>query len=150
MTPPATSAAGPVNWKEQTMSEGKKDPKDFVVKDKRRLAGSETASEEPQEPDKEPVKESAQGAGGASDTRLPKIDFATFIFSLNSAVLVHLGIVEDPATGTVARNLPLAKQTIDLLGMLEEKTRGNLDSDEENMLKNILYDLRIRYVRETA
>ena len=136
------------------MSEGKEDPKDFVVKDKRRLAGSEAASEAPQTPEQAPEKAPEKGpapdAGGASDTRLPKIDFATFIFSLNSAVLVHLGIVEDPAAGTVTKNLPLAKQTIDLLGMLEEKTRGNLDPDEKNMLKNILYDLRIRYVRETA
>jgi hypothetical protein len=139
------------------MTEDKKDPKEFVVKDKRRLFEAEAPPEGKQAPapDKEAgsapeTEASRRAAADAFDTKLPKIDFATFIFSLNSAVLVHLGIVEDPATGEPAKNLPLAKQTIDLLGMLEEKTRGNLDADEENMLKNILYDLRIRYVRETA
>ena len=79
---------------------------------------------------------------------LLNINFATFIFSLNSSALVQLGMLEDPMTGETATNLPLAKQTIDLLSMLEEKTRGNLDADEAAMLKNILYDLRILYVKE--
>jgi hypothetical protein len=67
---------------------------------------------------------------------------------LNHSVLVHLGVMEDPSTGKKVRNLPIAKQTIDILGMLEEKTRGNLDNDEEKMLKNILYDLRMIYIKE--
>lgn len=79
---------------------------------------------------------------------LPTINFATFIFSLNSSALVQLGMMEDPMTGETTKNLPLAKQTIDLLSMLEEKTKGNLASDEAAMLKNILYDLRIHYVKE--
>ncbi|OEU65608.1 MAG: hypothetical protein BA867_12955 [Desulfobacterales bacterium S5133MH16] len=79
---------------------------------------------------------------------MPKINFATFIFSLNSSVLVQLGLIDDPATGKKTKNPLLAKQTIDILGMLEEKTRGNLTKDEETMLKNILYDLRMIYVKE--
>ena len=79
---------------------------------------------------------------------LPTINFATFIFSLNSSALVQLGMMEDPMSGEKSKNLPLAKQTIDILSMLEEKTRGNLDKDEAAMLKNILYDLRIHYVKE--
>ena len=63
-------------------------------------------------------------------------------------MLVQLGLIDDPATGKKTKNLPLAKQTIDILGMLEEKTRGNLTKDEETMLKNILYDLRMIYVKE--
>ena len=81
---------------------------------------------------------------------MPKIDFSTFILSLNSSALVQLGLIEDPATGQKGRNLPLAKQTIDILAMLEEKTRGNLSSDEENILKNIIYELRMLYVKETT
>ena len=81
-------------------------------------------------------------------TSLPSLNFATFIFSLNSSALVQLGMIEDPMTGEKTKNLPLAKQTIDILSMLEEKTRGNLDADEAAMLKNILYDLRILYVKE--
>ena len=67
---------------------------------------------------------------------------------MNSAALVHLGVIEDPATGKSEKNLPMAKQTIDMLGMIEEKTKGNLTDDEAHMLKNILYELRIIYVRE--
>jgi hypothetical protein len=63
-------------------------------------------------------------------------------------VLVQLGVIDDPATGKKAKNLLLGKQTIDILGMLEEKTQGNLTKDEESMLKNILYDLRMIYVKE--
>ncbi len=79
---------------------------------------------------------------------LPKIDFATFILSINSSALVQLGLIEDPGTKELSKNLPLAKQTIDLLAMLEEKTKGNLTSDEENILKNVLYELRMLYVKE--
>jgi hypothetical protein len=84
----------------------------------------------------------------ASAASLPTLTFATFIFSLNSSALVQLGVIEDPMTGEKTKNLPLAKQTIDILSMLEEKTRGNLDTDEAAMLKNMLYDLRILYVKE--
>ena len=79
---------------------------------------------------------------------LPAINFATFVFSLNSSALVQLGMMEDPMTGQKTKNLPLAKQTIDVISMLEEKTRGNLNADEAAMIKNILYDLRILYVKE--
>ena len=79
---------------------------------------------------------------------LPKIDFSTFVFSINSSALVQLGYIEDPVSGQKTKNLPLAKQTIDLLAMLEEKTRGNLTSDEANILTNILYELRMLYVKE--
>ncbi|MFZ7125938.1 MAG: DUF1844 domain-containing protein [Desulfobacterales bacterium] len=99
----------------------------------------------------EPESRKAKGegmAGSVHETRMPKIDFSTFVFSLNSSVLVQLGLLEDPGTGKKDKNLPLAKQTIDILAMLEEKTRGNLNRDEENLLKGILYDLRILYVKE--
>jgi hypothetical protein len=84
----------------------------------------------------------------SSKMQMPEINFATFIFSLNSSALVHLGIIDDPATRTKSKNIAMAKQTIDILAMLQEKTNGNLSSDEENMLKSMLYDLRILYVKE--
>ena len=87
-------------------------------------------------------------AKGENTWQMPQINFATFILSLNHSTLVHLGIIDDPATGKKEKNLVLAKQTIDILAVLEEKTRGNLTDDEATMLKNILYDLRIIYVRE--
>jgi len=135
------------------------DKKDFIIKDKRMFAEGDPekqdqeAKEESAKPSKEEVKvsESAETAAPEEDTtdfQLPKINFATFIFSLNSSVLAQLGLIDDPVTGKKTKHLPLAKQTIDILGMLEEKTRGNLTKDEETMLKNILYDLRMIYVKE--
>ncbi len=76
---------------------------------------------------------------------LPEIDFATFVLSLGSSALVHLGETPDE-DGQKRANLPLAKQTIDLLALIEEKTRGNLDEGEQELLSALLYDLRIKYV----
>ena len=80
---------------------------------------------------------------------LPEINFSTFVFSLNQSALMNLGVIADPATGERVKNIPLAKQTIDILGMLEEKTKGNLTPDEANMLKSILYDLRMIFVQHS-
>jgi len=127
------------------------DSKDFIIKDRRFSAQKDQdirEKDENKEPSKEEAKDAAAAAKEGTDQRLPEINFATFIFSLNSSALVHLGIIEDPVTGEKVKSLALGKQTIDILGMLEEKTRGNLTNDEENMLKNILYDLRMLYVRE--
>ena len=77
---------------------------------------------------------------------LPDIDFGTFIISLASSVLMHLGEIEHPDSSKHEENLSLAKQTIDILGMLQEKTRGNLTTDDEQLLTNLLYDLRMKYV----
>ncbi|MBU4259509.1 MAG: DUF1844 domain-containing protein [Proteobacteria bacterium] len=112
----------------------------FTIKDRRIFAeGKEEIKNKEEE--KEPPKEEPQ-------TPFPEINFATFIISLNASALVHLGVIDDPATGKKVKNLPMGKQTIDILGLLEEKTKGNLSKEEENLLKNILYDLRIIYVKE--
>ena len=76
---------------------------------------------------------------------LPAIDFATFVLSLSHSALVHMGDAPDP-DGKRSVNLPLARQTIDLLSLLQEKTRGNLSGPEERILEQALYDLRLRYV----
>jgi len=76
----------------------------------------------------------------------PKLDFATFILSLSHSALVHLGEAPHPDGDAPQKDLALARQTIDMLGMLEEKTRGNLTGDEERMLSQVLYDLRMRFV----
>jgi len=77
---------------------------------------------------------------------MPEIDFGMFVMSLASSVLVHLGEIEHPESRERQPNLPLAKQTIDILGMLRDKTRGNLTEPESQMLENLLYDLRMKYV----
>lgn len=79
----------------------------------------------------------------------PTINFATFILSLSTQALAHLGEIPDPVTREVKTDLTAASQMIDILAMLEQKTRGNLDADEVQLLKGILYDLRLRYVEKT-
>jgi hypothetical protein len=118
------------------MSEGKKVNGESVIKNQSEFG--------------EFSKESSQSSSSkrSSGLKMPEINFATFIFSLNSSALVHLGIIDDPASGSKSKNIAMAKQTIDILAMLQKKTLGNLSSDEENMLKSMLYDLRILYVKE--
>ena len=85
---------------------------------------------------------------GADGICMPEVSFSTFVLSLNASALVHLGVLENPETGQKHKHLAMGKQTIDILGLLEEKTRGNLTADEEGLLKNLLYDLRLIYVCE--
>ena len=63
---------------------------------------------------------------------------------------MNLGALPDPNTGQTEKNLTLAKQTIDLLGVLREKTRNNLELDEENLFDHLLYDLRMAYIKEVG
>ncbi len=84
-----------------------------------------------------------------SENELPHIDFATFVLSLSHSALMHLGEAPHPEDGRVEKNLPLAKQNIDLLGLLDEKTKGNLTGDEERLLSQVLFDVRMRYVELT-
>jgi len=133
------------------MPENKKDEeqeKGFVVKDKRFSAMKE-AEGESQVKEGERIEESIK-EDKQQETPLPEISFINLIFSLSTSVLIQLGEIQDSITQQLAKNLPLAKQTIDLIGMLEEKTRGNLTSDEGKILENILYDLRMRYVKATG
>lgn len=74
------------------------------------------------------------------------IDFATFIISMNHSALIELGVAPHPDTQQLAVNAAHARNTIDLLAMLEEKTKGNLTGDEERLLHQVLYDLRMRCV----
>lgn len=86
------------------------------------------------------------GASGG-DRKMPAVDFSTFILSLYSTALVQLGEIEDPATGAKGKNLDLGRQTIDMIVMLEKKTRGNLDNDEANLVKSLVHEVRMAYVR---
>ena len=78
---------------------------------------------------------------------LTEMSFATLVLSLASSALVHLGVAPEPGAETPgAPNLPLARQTIDILEMLRDKTRGNLDADETGLLEQVLHDLHLRFV----
>ncbi len=130
--------------------------KDFIVKDRRIFAEEDKCpkeEEDKKELREEKIKEQSPKESVSVDKQeekfcLPEINFSTFIISLNTSALLHLGVIEEPATGKKNKNLPLGKQTIDILNMLEEKTRGNLTKEEEGLFKNILYDLRITYVKQ--
>ena len=132
--------------------------KGFVIKDKRTFSdtGETKAPQEDEEKkasdagDETPEPKVEEKSDTEEEVQLPEVSFSTFIFSLSSSALFHFGEVKDPTTGQKNKNLPMAKHTIDILGMLEEKTTGNLTDDEAQLLKNILYDLRMRYVKETT
>ena len=141
------------------MPEEKEEKKDFVVKDRRIFSEENLDKEEKSEKEAPVAEEEKEAETKEADKKpdtedqepppqFPEINFATFIASLNASALLQLGAIEDPTTGTRNKNLPMAKQTIDILSMMEEKTAGNLTQEEENLLKNILYDLRLMYVKE--
>ena len=77
---------------------------------------------------------------------LPEITLSTFVLSLSTQGLMHLGEIPNPIDKAVRQDLTAAKQIIDILGLLREKTKGNLDESEEALFDDILYDLRMRYV----
>ena len=78
---------------------------------------------------------------------MPEVTFMAFIMSLNTSALFHLGEIADPQTGEKMIDFSLARHAIDTLVLLREKTKGNLDSDESEMLKNVLYDVKMRFVQ---
>ena len=77
-----------------------------------------------------------------------EIDFSSFILSLSTQAMIHLGEIPNPITNKKEKELTLAKQTIDLIGMLKEKTKNNLTENEEQLIENLLYDLRIKYLND--
>ena len=85
----------------------------------------------------------------ADEKKAPTLDFNALVLSLGSSVIVHLGEAPDPTSGQKRDkpDLTMAQQSIDLLAMLQEKTRGNLTADEARFLDNMLFDLRMLYVQ---
>ena len=77
---------------------------------------------------------------------MPEVTFSTFVMSLNTSVLYHLGELPDPESGERFVNLDLARHAIDTLAVLEQKTKGNLTEEESELMRNILYDVKIRFV----
>ncbi len=132
-------------------SEDKSEDKGYTVKDRRfhQMSEEEKAGEqEARSSQTRAFQEAAQkAAGGAAG---PDINFSSLIFSLSSTAFMHLGAIPDPNTGKQEKNLPLAKQAIDLLGVLREKTRNNLDQEEESLFEHLLYDLRLAYIKEVG
>lgn len=78
---------------------------------------------------------------------MPEVTFPAFVLSLNTSALYHLGEIADPQTGKRVVEPDLARHAIDTLMLIQNKTKGNLTPDEEELLKNILYDIKIRFVK---
>jgi len=126
--------------------------KGFVIKDKRSLNEKGELKEEKQDEEIEKKKEAKKKTIGTDDEQrvpLPEVNFNSLIFSLSSSALLHIGEIADPHTGEKRQDLALAKHTIDIMAMLKEKTKGNLNEEEDKFLDNILTDLRWRYVKAT-
>jgi hypothetical protein len=143
------------------MPEEEKKGKGFVFVDKRKThddAGAEEGRADasatagaPEAPKKAAKEASKAKAAETERTRgpgqpLPEVDFNALILSLSSSVMMHLGVLPNPVSHETVADLPLAKQTIDIIALLEQKTRGNLTKDEKQFVEAVLYDLRMKYV----
>lgn len=121
--------------------ENREDKKGYTFTDKRGLEredqvdGSQADKMDAMHPDM------ADHAG-----TLPPIDFTTLIMSFASAAIVNMGRVPDPMTNAIQKNLLIAQQNIDIIQLLQEKTRGNLNPDEERLMDQVLYELRMSFI----
>ena len=127
----------------------------FVIKDKRIFAESgEVKSPEdqanPAAEETKPVFPEAAQSGNDKEPDYPPINFTNFVLSLSTSAFFHFGDFPDHEGVKAEKNLPAAKQTIDILDMLNEKTRGNLNENENQLIQGVLYELKLRYVKEKA
>jgi hypothetical protein len=113
----------------------------FVVRDRRASGGAEAA----------PVaasssKQSVSATSSTEPAQAPPVTFSSFVISLGSSSLMLMGEQLDPSQASIPVNLPQAKEIIDLLSVLEDKTKGNLTPNEQTVLRDMLYALRMKYV----
>ncbi len=140
-----------MGWEDTMGSDKEKEEqeKSFTVRDKRFSATKEAEVDSKIKEEKKGT-EPQEADSSEQQVELPEINFVNFLFSISTSALIQMGEIEDPISQQTVRNLPLAKQTIDLIGMLKEKTKGNLTPDEAKLIENILFDLRMRYVKATS
>ncbi len=81
---------------------------------------------------------------------LPEVTFSTFVLSLASSALVHLGEVPNPETGSTSRDEELARNAIDVLTMLDDKTRNGLTPEESKLMRDVLYELRVKFIKNSV
>jgi len=123
--------------------------KGFVIKDRRIF--DETGAVRQEEEKREERKEKEEPKGEPrQEERYVEVNFTNFLLSLSSSAFYHFGDFPDPNTGKTQKNLPAAKQIIDTLAMLKTKTTGNLERNEEELLDHLLYELRMRFVKEAS
>jgi hypothetical protein len=120
----------------------------FTIKDRRTFDTEGKVKEEARKEEKEEGKKSEKAEEKEEKfTPLPEVNFSSFLLSLSSSILLHLGEIADPQSGEKKKDLALAKQTIDIITLLKDKTKGNLTEEEKNLLEHLLYDLRMRFVK---
>ena len=93
-------------------------------------------------------KESRPPATGEAPAE-PKIDFSAFVLSIATTGMVHLGAIADPATGKKEANLPAAREMIEILTLLKEKTRGNLSTEESRLMDGLIYEMQMGVMRQS-
>lgn len=125
------------------MEEESKD-KGFVIKDRRIFDEKGDVRQEAG------PKEQQANKVEREDTDLLEPTFSNFILSLSTSAMYHFGDLPDPVTNERKVNLQAARHTIDLLAMLKTKTEGNLDENEKSLLDGLLFELRMRYVKEAG
>jgi|SRR5437870_6391604 len=137
------------------MAEDKEERRGFQVRDRRRFSDSgearaDLAEEAPadlaEEAPAPPPPAAAESAAPGAERADEPVTFSTFVLGLSTQALLHLGEIPNPMTRVLERDLGAAKHVIDILGVLREKTRSNLEPGEESLLDSVLYDLRMRYV----
>ena len=133
--------------------EGKQEGKGFTVQDRRRFSpdtgeAREDSADSPKQTVEAVSSSEAQAARAdeAQQEPLPEINFSTFVISLSTQALMHLGEIANPISGKIDADVSAAKQMIDMLGMIREKTGGNLNANEDRLMQDILFDLRMKYV----
>jgi hypothetical protein len=126
------------------MADSEQKTGNFTVTDRRAFDPSGEPKSEPSAASQKPAE--VPRATPAQPRSLPPADFGTLVLSLGSSAVMYLGQSDEPDGQKPPRNLPMAKHAIDLLTVLEEKTQGNLSSEEGQILESLLFDLRLRYV----
>jgi hypothetical protein len=133
--------------------EEKQEGKGFTVQDRRRFSPETGEAREASEEAKGFTMPGGGESVGESQSKtqpghesLPEINFSTFVISLSTQALMHLGEIANPLSGKNETDILVAKQMIDILAMLQEKTRNNLDTGEETLIEDVLFDLRMKYV----
>ncbi len=117
----------------------------FVIRDRRGRSDS-TKEESPAPPSAEPTPRPSTADPGGSTHAGPPVTFSSFVFSLGTSSLMLMGETLDPQQPSIEVNLPQAKEMIDILSMLEEKTKNNLTTEEASVLRDMLYTLRMKFV----
>jgi hypothetical protein len=120
-----------------------KDDQSFKVNDRRIL----DASGKPVEPSGKEEKESSHPVQNSADTA-PHISFSSFVLSLSTSIMVHLGLAPNPMSNQLEEDVAMAEQEINILEMFKEKTVGNLDEEEKKLIDDVLFHLRMKYVEK--